>query len=63
MTIHYRSGESETMGIIEKVSYEVKGASVLVKVESGPMQGTAYRLRVVDANTLQSVFGVMRRVK
>jgi hypothetical protein len=63
MTVQYRAGESEAMGIIEKVRYEVKGSIVIVTTESGPMAGTGYRLRVIDANTLQSELGTMRRVR
>lgn len=64
MTIAYRPGESEAMGVIEKVSYEIKGNQVLVKTESGPMAGVAMRIQLVDANTAQSDgLGVMRRVR
>lgn len=64
MTIAYRPGESEALGIIEKVSYDVKGSQVLVKTESGPMAGTTLRIQMVDANTAKSDgLGVMKRVK
>ena len=63
MTVQYRAGESEAMGTIEKVSYNVKGSDVIVTTESGPMAGTAFRLRVVDQNTLQSELGTMSRVR
>ena len=63
MTIQYRTGESEAMGIIEKVSYGINGSDVIVTTESGPMAGTAVRLRVLDSDTLQSQLGTMRRVR
>lgn len=63
MTIQYRAGESEAMGLIEKVSYEVNGSDVIVKSESGPMKGTAFRLRVTGPDTLQSELGTLRRVR
>lgn len=65
MTISYRPGETEALGLIEKVSYEVagQGNEVIVKTESGPMAGVAMRIRVLGPDTLQSQLGVMRRVR
>lgn len=63
MLIQYREGETESMGFIEKVSYDVKGPYVIVTTESGPMAGTAFRLRVIDTNTLQTDLGTMHRVR
>jgi len=62
MTVQFRSGETETMGLIEKVSYEIAGNQVLVRYESGPMQGTAVRFTVAGPNEVRSQIGVLRRV-
>ena len=35
MTIHFRSGETEAMGVIEPVSYEVRGNDVFVTYMPG----------------------------
>jgi hypothetical protein len=63
MTIQFRSGESEAMGLIEKVSYERKGSDVIVTTESGPMKGTATRYTITGPSTAQAAFGQLRRVK
>jgi hypothetical protein len=62
MTVQFRDGETETMGLIEKVSYDIKGDQVLVKYESGPMQGTAVRFTVTGPNSARSDFGIFQRI-
>ena len=57
-----RPGETEAMGFIEKVSYEIAGNQVLVKYESGPMRGTAVRYTVTEPNEVRSQVGVLRRI-
>lgn len=61
--VTFRPGESEAMGMIEKVSYKQNGADVLVTTESGPMKGIVARYSVVDQNTLRTEIGVLRRVQ
>lgn len=63
MTVQFRDGESEAMGIIERVTYEIKGQNVIVTSESGPMKGIAARYTVLGPNTLASEFGILVRVK
>lgn len=63
MTVHFRKGESETMGMIEKVSYEVNGNVVVVTSESGPMKGISARYTVSSPNVLTTEFGRLKRVK
>lgn len=63
MTIQFRKGESEAMGIIEKVSYEVKGNQVIVTTESGPMKGVAVRYIIKTPNTVTTQIGTLRRIK
>ena len=62
-SIEFRSGETETMGVIEKVSYEVNGNDVIVHTEDGMAKGLALHYRLVDASTAQSPMGKLRRVQ
>ena len=63
MTVQFRAGETEAMGIIEKVSYEAKGNDVIVTYESGLMKGSAVRYTVIGSNTARSDLGVLQRIK
>lgn len=63
VTVQFRPGEEETMGIIEQVTYEVTGQTVLVKIDSGPMKGTSMRYTVTSPDTAQFMAGSMRRVR
>ncbi len=58
----FRSGETETMGIIEHVSYDVQGKSVIVTYKDGLMKGTAVRFVIVDATTAQAMSLTYRKV-
>lgn len=51
----FRSGEMESMGMIEKVSYKQEGNSVLVTMNDGLMKGTTVRYVLVDENTAQAM--------
>jgi len=62
MSIQFRSGETEAMGMIEKVSYEVRGNDVIVTYKDGLAKGTAMRYTVTGANTLRTELGSLRRV-
>jgi hypothetical protein len=63
MTIQFRSGETEAMGIIEKVSYEIRGNDVIVKYESGLMKGSAIRYTMTNPNVARSELGILQRIK
>lgn len=63
VTVTFRSGETEAMGITKKVSYEVRGDDVLVTYEEGATKGTTFRYTVIDANTIRSDSGTFRRVR
>jgi hypothetical protein len=63
MTIHFRPGEEESLGVIEQVSYEVSGSTVLAKIESGSMKGTSMRYTITGPNTAQFQMGSLRRIK
>ena len=63
MKVQFRSGEKEAMGMIEKVSYEVKGNDVIVTYKEGLAKGTAFRYTVIGPNTLRTELGILKRIK
>lgn len=63
MTIQFRDGETEAMGMIEKVSYEATGNDVIVTYRDGLMKGTAMRYTVTEPNTLRTELGTLQRIK
>lgn len=54
MIVQFRSGETEALGMIEKVSYEVKGNDVIVTYKDGLAKGMAMRYTVAGTNTLHT---------
>ena len=63
ITVHFRSGETETMGVIEKVSYEVNGNVVLVHYKDGLMKGSAVRYVLTGPDTARSDILVLQRIR
>jgi hypothetical protein len=63
MTIQFRNGETEAMGMIEKVSYERSGQDVIVKYESGLMKGTAMRYTMTGPDSARFELGTLQRVR
>lgn len=63
MTIQFRDGETEAVGIIEKVSYEVRGNDVLVTYKDGLMKGTSMRYTIVASGTARTELGTLSRIK
>lgn len=55
MKTAFRDGETETMGMIEKVGYKVDGQSVIVTYKDGLMKGTAVRFVMVNPTTAQAL--------
>jgi len=62
MIVQFRSGETEAMGIIEKVSYDVKGKDVIVNYESGLMKGSAVRFTIIGPDAARSALGRLQRI-
>jgi hypothetical protein len=62
MKVSFRSGETETMGLIEKVGYTVEGQSVLVNYKDGPMKGTSVRFELVGNGTARAMGVTYRKV-
>lgn len=63
MTIQFRSGETEAMGLIEKVSYEVRGNDVIVTYKDGMAKGTSMRYTVTGPGTARTELGALQRIK
>lgn len=63
MTITFRSGETEAMGIIEKVSYKTAGNDVLVTYKDGLAKGTTMRYTITGPDTARTGLGSLRRVR
>ena len=63
MTVTFRSGETEAMGMIEKVSYKTEGNDVLVTNLDGIAKGTTFRYTMTGPDTARSELGILRRIK
>lgn len=63
VTVSFRSGEAEAMGMIKKVSYTIDGNDVLVTYHDGVNKGASFRYTVIDADTIRSDSGTFRRVR
>ena len=63
MTVQFRSGETETLGVIEKVSYEVRGNDVLVTYTDGITKGMTMRYTITGQNTAQTELGTLQRIQ
>lgn len=62
MQTEFRNGETESKGIIEKVSYKVDGNKVYVTYHSGMAKGLTQTYVVVDKDTVESPLGTMKRI-
>jgi hypothetical protein len=62
VTVIFRKDETETLGVIQKVSYERKGDDVVVTYESGLLKGTSVRYTMNDRNTAAFALGTLKRV-
>lgn len=61
MTVTFRDGEEEAMGLISRVSYRMEGNDVLVTYEDGLAKGTTMRYKVLGPDTVRTELGVLRR--
>ena len=62
MKTTFRSGETESMGVIEKVQYKVNGQSVIVTYQEGLMKGSSIRFVFVNPTTIQALNITYRKV-
>jgi hypothetical protein len=63
MIISFRDGETEAMGMIEKVSYKIEGNDVLVTYLDGMAKGTTMRYTMTGPDSARTAFGTLRRIK
>ncbi len=62
MRTTFRNDETETLGVIEKVGYQIEGQSVIVSHKDGLMKGTAVRYEMVNATTLKAMGQTYQKV-
>lgn len=63
MTITFRPGETEAMGVIEHVDYKAEGNSVEVTYKDGLMKGSSMKYVLVDRNTATNPMLTLHRVR
>ncbi|MFC5476569.1 hypothetical protein [Massilia suwonensis] len=63
MTITFRPGETETMGVIERVDYATKGNVVKVTYKDGLMKGSSINFVIQDPNTATNPMYTLRRIR
>ena len=63
VTVTFRSGEAEAMGVTKKVSYEIYGDEVLVTYKEGATKGRTFAYTLIDADTIRSGSGTFHRVR
>lgn len=63
MTITFRPGETETLGVIEHVDYKVEGNTVQLTYKDGLMKGASMRFVLVDHDTATNPMYTLRRVR
>lgn len=62
MTIIFRPGETEAMGVIEHVDYKAEGNTVEVTYKDGLMKGASMKFVLLDSNTATNPMYTLRRV-
>ena len=63
MTVSFRKGETEALGIIEKVSYEIRGNDVLVTYKEGISKGMTMRYTMTGADSARTDVGRLHRLQ
>lgn len=61
MTIAFRPGETEAMGVIEQVDYATEGNVVKVTYKDGIMKGSSITFTIIDKNTAANSMYTLRR--
>ena len=61
MTVQFRSGETEAMGMIEKVSYMTKGRHRDIQRRDDERYGNRYT--VTGPNTVHNELGTLQRIR
>lgn len=63
MTIIFRPGETESMGVIEHVDYKSTGDAVEVMYKDGLMKGSSMKFILRDSDTAQNSMFTLHRVR
>lgn len=63
MTITFRPGETEAMGVIEHVDYKASGNAVEVTYKDGLMKGSSIKFVILNRNTAKNPMYTLRRVR
>ena len=63
ITISFRKGEAESLGMIDKVEYRRDGNDVIVTWKTGITAGTAMRYTFVSDDVVRTELGTIRRVR
>jgi hypothetical protein len=63
LTVTFRDGEEESMGLISKVTYKQEGNDVLVTYVDGLAKGTTMRVTITSSNTAVTGMGKLTRIK
>lgn len=63
MTIVFRPGETEAMGVIEQVDYATEGNVVKVTYKDGIMKGSSIAFTIIDKNTAANSMYTLHRIR
>ncbi|MBD1399447.1 hypothetical protein ICT70_02050 [Pelobacter sp. M08fum] len=63
MTVTFRKGEIEAMGMIDKVSYKKSGNDVLVTYLNSLAKGTTMRYTMTGQNSARTELGSLKRIR
>jgi hypothetical protein len=63
MTVTYRDGEEEALGMISRVSYKQEGQDVLVTYLDGMAEGNTLRITMTGPDSARTEMGTLRRVR
>lgn len=63
LKVTFREGETESLGMIDTVTYEVRGKDVIVTYHGGMTDGAKMRFTVESENFMHTEIGRFTRVK
>ena len=63
LTVTYRDGEEESMGLISKVTYKHEDNDILVTYVDGLAKGTTMRVTITGPNTAVTGMGKLTRIR
>jgi len=63
LKVTFREGETESLGMIDTVTYEVRGKDVIVTYHGGMTDGAKMRFTVESENFMRTEIGRFTRVK